>query len=143
MRHLSPILPSVLPAAVIGIGFLVLLGFRPDYLGHFAAGYGGTLTALALLTAAIPRNHFASRMPITVVATVVICICGGIFTEATLFNIAKFDEVDFCNQSLGAFIAGLGILANLKDDKADEYRFRLVTYAGLIALHIGFYFAMF
>mgnify|MGYP006908397321 CR=1 FL=1 len=39
------------------------------------------------------------------------CIALGGFLENTVYRIAKWDEVDFCNQSLGAVLAGLGSLA--------------------------------
>ena len=75
--------------------------------------------------------------------TVVLCIAAGGFAEATLYNIAKFDEVDFCNQSLGAALAGMGFQLNVGATKPDDSIFRSICYAGLIALHIGIYFAIF
>ena len=42
---------------------------------------------------------------------VIACIGLGAIFEATIFCLAKFDEVDFCNQSLGAvFAAGTALL---------------------------------
>ena len=43
-------------------------------------------------------------------AIVVLAVAMGFVTEMTVFNLAKFDPVDFANQSLGACIAGLCLL---------------------------------
>ena len=68
---------------------------------------------------------------------------AGAYGEATLFNIARFDEVDFCNQSLGAVLAGAALLAGARHEKPSPAFFRGELIAGLILLHVGFYFAMF
>lgn len=136
------ILRSVAPGAAIGVLYLLFLGYRRDYLGHYAAGFGGTLTAVALLVSYLTVEKYSRSAPFVVVATVVGCIVAGAFAEATIFNLAKFDEVDFCNQSLGAVLAGMGFLAMLSDAKPSDWVFRAVCFAGLIALHIGFYFAI-
>ena len=62
-RHVSPklsaiIVASVLPTLLVSLLFYVLLGHRRDYLGHYAAGYGGTLCASAIVFAAIPIRSF-------------------------------------------------------------------------------------
>ena len=141
-RNLWPILPTVLPAAFVGILYLSLFGYRGDYLGHFAAGFGATLATLAIAVVKIPDSLFSQRCAGRVLLMTVACIVAGAFAEATVFNIAKFDEVDFCNQSLGAILAGIGLLANIGDAKAAGDFFRAECYAGLIALLVGFYFAM-
>ncbi|HEY2249927.1 MAG TPA: hypothetical protein VGH74_02660 [Planctomycetaceae bacterium] len=142
-RNIWPILPTVVPAGFIGVLYLLLFGYRGDYLGHYAAGFGATLAVLAISVEKLPDNLFVQRCAGRVLLMTAGCIVAGAFAEATVFNIAKFDEVDFCNQSLGAILAGMGFLANLRGAKADGDFFRAECYAGLIALHLGFYFAMF
>ncbi|MBX7167646.1 MAG: hypothetical protein K1X74_15050 [Pirellulales bacterium] len=82
------------------------LGQRSDYLGHFLAGCGGTLgvavLALLAISGEIQRRAGATVVLLAVLACVAL---GGVF-ESTLYRLAKFDEVDFCNQSLGAVVAG-------------------------------------
>ena len=82
--------------------YLILLGHRLDYLGHFLAGFGGTLLLLAFVLMVVRRPRWI------VVLVVGVAIAIGWFTEATVFRLAIFDPVDFCNQSLGACIAGAG-----------------------------------
>ncbi|MCC6511937.1 MAG: hypothetical protein IT423_22760 [Pirellulaceae bacterium] len=98
---LSPLFVSVL--------FALLLGYRPDYLGHFTAGYGGTLSAHALAIAILQTQFHRYASAMALVGTVA-CIGMGTILEATVFSLAKFDEVDYCNQNLGAILAGLVVI---------------------------------
>src|SRR5689334_16770434 len=98
---------SILPALVIGILFECFLGHRHDYTGHFAAGYGGTLGALLMWLKGLSIDRFRAVGVVSVLPACVACILLGAIAEATTFRIAKFDEVDFCNQSLGAVLAGI------------------------------------
>jgi hypothetical protein len=92
------------PLVVLGI-FELFLGHRHDYSGHYLAGYGATFIA-AMLGVRIAIGTPAERLlHYLVVPFCLACICGGIITEATIFRLAKFDEVDFFNQSLGAVLA--------------------------------------
>ena len=91
-------------AAVLGgtaLVFLALLGYRTDAAGHALAGLGGTLLVLAVLLA-------VADVPLgwPVVGAVLFCIGLGVVTEATVFELAVFDLVDFANQSIGACLAG-------------------------------------
>ena len=45
-----------------------------------------------------------------VLAVCISCIALGALTEATVFRLAKFDEIDFCSQSLGAVLAGIAAI---------------------------------
>lgn len=137
------LLVILLPPLVVGIAYDHWLGHRSDYLGHFLAGFGGTLgavaVALALLSMALtegngtrPRTRpLATRSPggetrngvladsrlagwITF-GVVLACIGLGAIFEETLYRVAKWDEVDFCNQSLGAVLAGLAALASFRN----------------------------
>lgn len=142
-QWLQPIKLSVLPGALIGLGYFVCLGHRHDYLGHYAAGFGATLMALSVACRNIPEERFVERAAGRILWLTLACIAAGGFAEATGFNIAKFDEVDFCNQSLGATLADLGFLARLKRFPPDSAFLERDLYAGVIALHVGFFFAMF
>ncbi len=95
---------------VVAATYHVSLGHRSDYLGHYLAGCGGALLLIVAILAVLPDAHYARLAPLTIVLLTVVAIAiGGVF-ESTIYRIAKFDEVDFCNQSLGAVIAALGVL---------------------------------
>src|SRR5262245_36969508 len=102
---------AIIPAITIGGLFEIFLGPRHDYTGHFLAGYGGTLAACMFCLKQLSPERLARRGEIDVLLVSVVCIGLGAVTEATIFRIAKFDEVDFCNQSLGAVLAGVVSLA--------------------------------
>ena len=89
---------------MLGLVYRVILEYRLDYLGHFAAGFGATLAVLAFVLAVMDRPRWA------VVAVVAAAITAGWVTEATVFRFAIFDPVDFANQSLGACVAGAGVV---------------------------------
>lgn len=101
----------ILPPVALGLAFDRLFQHRSDCLGHFLAGYGGTLGVVALTLALVPAEKFARRAGWATLVAVLACIGLGAIFEETLYRIAKWDEVDFCNQSLGAVLAGLGALA--------------------------------
>ena len=84
---------------------LLFLGYRTDYLGHYLAGFGGTLLLLGL-----PPLFGRKPSDRKTVWIVLVAILIGFFIECTICNIAKFDPIDFGNQSLGACIAGLILL---------------------------------
>ena len=95
----------ILAAGLIGGAvFLVPLGYRTDYAGHFLAGFGGTL-ALFAVSLALGRPAFRWEA----VGIVIASIALGAWLEATRFKIAIFDPVDFANQSLGAVLAGAAL----------------------------------
>ena len=114
-----------------GVIFVLLLGYRSDYAGHFLAGFGGTLALLAL-----PLAH-TSPLRWTPFVACVIAIALGSLVEATLFRIAIFDPVDFFNQSLGAVLAAACVQGRASS---------LATSFGtgvlaLVFLTLGFWFA--
>ena len=92
-------------AALTGLLFYLFLGHRSDYLGHYWAGFGGTLLLLA-----IPPIFFERLPDSWILAITLVAISLGFGTEMTIFKIAKFDPVDFANQSAGACIAGLCLI---------------------------------
>jgi hypothetical protein len=131
------LLLATLPAISAGVVFELFLGHRHDYSGHFAAGYGGTLGALMVWMRSLPPAHFAARSVPSIVALTIACIGLGTITEATIFRLAKFDEIDFCNQSLGAVLAGLAALAYAGEGKHPLWHFDLGLIAGITFLGAG------
>lgn len=87
--------------------FEFFLGHRHDYSGHYLAGYGATFIAAMLGIRIAIGTRYQRWIPFLLVPFCLLCILGGVFTEATIFRLAKFDEVDFFNQSLGAVLASL------------------------------------
>ncbi len=101
----------VLPPVIVGTAYFCLFSHRSDYLGHFLAGYAGTLGVATVVSTALVQMRVERFIGWAVLCVTVACIALGGFLENTVYRIAKWDEVDFCNQSLGAVLAGLGSLA--------------------------------
>ncbi|MGN6546811.1 MAG: hypothetical protein ACTHK7_17275, partial [Aureliella sp.] len=118
------------------------LGHRRDYLGHYAAGYGGTLAFLALMLALIPENRFARLAGLSILPGTLLCIAGGTVTESTVFRLAKFDEVDYCNQNLGALLAGIAMMHIAGSTKPSDDALRIAIIIGSLFLIVGAYFAL-
>ena len=135
------VIVAVVPAFVVAMLYYLLLGHRRDYLGHYAAGYGGTLSALAVVLSTIPANRFQKLGVLSIVPCTLLCIAAGTVTEATVFRLAKFDEVDYCNQNLGAVVAGLVVLCLTDQTKPAEAMFKCLAVMGVLFLLIGAYFA--
>ena len=106
------VLPSVAVVAAFGAVYVVLFGDRTDYAGHFLAGAGGTYVLLAAVAAWRPGR------PWPLVAGTWLAVLLGVGTEATVFRLAEFDPVDLVNQSLGAVLAGLGLVAARPGDRS-------------------------
>ncbi len=118
LDRLRPFIVSLVTAAAGVAAFRAFLPERSDYVGHFIAGNGATLGHLAFALHVATGDDDADdadarrateRM---VVWLVVVSIGLGAVCEATVFRIAQFDPVDFYNQSLGAVLAGLAVLAS-------------------------------
>ncbi|MGE0758900.1 MAG: hypothetical protein AB7F89_08380 [Pirellulaceae bacterium] len=101
------LLLTVLPAVLVGAVFEIFLHHRHDYSGHYAAGYGATLAAAMFCLRLYEESAFLWHVGRFVLPFCFVCVSGGALAEATAFRIAKFDEIDFCNQSLGAVLATL------------------------------------
>jgi hypothetical protein len=142
LRLKTNLLLGIVPALLVSLAFYFLLGHRRDYLGHYAAGYGGTLCAIAIVFAAIPATHFAQLAVWTVVPTTILCIAAGTVTEATVFRLAKFDEIDYCNQNLGAVLAGLVGLHLARYAKPSDLALGALIAIGAAYLLAGGYFAV-
>ena len=74
-----------LPLAV-ALAYHFLLRNRPDYLGHFLAGFGATL--LAMRGVAVPTQG----APFAVGIGTLICLFLGLLAEATVFALGGFDS---------------------------------------------------
>lgn len=133
---------SILPAFAVSLLFYFLLGHRRDYLGHYAAGYGGTLCASTIMLSAIPATVFRRIASSMVVPGTILCITAGALAEATVFRLAKFDQIDFCNQSLGAVLAGLATVFIASETKPTDAALRSVIVVGAVFLLAGAYFAV-
>ena len=122
-----------LAVLLTGLAFYLFLGYRSDYLGHYLAGFGGTLLLLALPPLFRRRLEGPELLAIMLLA-----VSLGFGTEMTLFKIAKFDPVDFANQSAGACIAGL-CLVNQRWEPGRAVRVfavgALIAAAGVLSAH--------
>lgn len=136
MRFRSILLFLTMPAVVTGLGYEWFLGHRHDYSGHYLAGYGATLAAAVGGLSLIPAGQYARWAPRLMVPFCVLCILGGVVTEATVFRLARFDEIDFFNQSLGAVLAMLCVSAMVTDQKSGP----MVWISGL-TVGLGFLMA--
>jgi hypothetical protein len=140
LKHVLAV--TILPTLFVSLLFYTLLGHRRDYLGHFAAGYGGTLSAITVVLAAIPATAFERLAAVAVLSCILLCIAAGTVTEATVFRLAIFDEVDYCNQNLGAVLAGLVAINVARGDKPSDMVLRFMVATGAIFLLVGAYFAV-
>ena len=134
------LLLTILPAALVALAFGVFFVERRDYLGHFAAGYGATLGLFLLVAAALPRDRFTRWLAWLALPVTAVAIALGAVCETTMFRLAKFDEVDFCNQSLGAVLAILACLAALPA-KPSDVRTAVLGIVASAFLAVGFYYA--
>lgn len=100
---------AIVAIAIAGLAFGLLFPDRTDYVGHFLAGAGGTLLLLALVVSVRPHQ------PLVVVLATCGSILLGVLAEATVFRLAEFDPLDLANQSLGALLAGIGLLDGQRD----------------------------
>lgn len=115
---------------------------RPDYAGHFLAGFGASLLLIWLL------SRIFSGRPWSILVGTWVSIALGAGAEATLFALGGFDPADFCSQSIGAVIAGLALFDLMAGDplfdSADDFsplarnaHGRLVIVSSVIAVIVG------
>lgn len=118
------------PAAVAGgttLLYLIFLGHRTDYAGHYIAGFGAAcfLTAFGLWWRPLRPAGKAA------LAGALLLIAIGLMTENTLFKIAQFDGVDVANQSLGACLAGICLL---REEDRPGLRSRMTVFTVVLIL---------
>jgi hypothetical protein len=136
-RLIVGIVPPLATAAI----FEIFLRPRHDYTGHYLAGYGATLAMFMLWLKVLgPRRvetwGLRSNLPLCL-----LCILLGAGTEATIFRLARFDEIDFCSQSLGAVLAAVAALSYsvALPQKSHDLDYGLIT--GIAFLGVGGCFA--
>lgn len=128
---------GIVPVVVLGWTYHVFLEHRSDYLGHFLAGYGGTLGLLMVVLVAWPSSNIARQAFFITLASIGI----GAVCEATIFRIAIFDRVDFCNQSIGAVLAGFAALEAISDSVVDSRTVGCGLFLAALTLAAGFHYA--
>lgn len=133
---------NVIPAVIACVVYELFLGHRHDYTGHFAAGYGASLSAGALWLMSRPQSAFPATTQRHVVPLCLLFVGLGVITEATVFRIAKFDEIDFCNQSLGAVLACASLHAYASHPKLPRTTFGGAIVAGFVFLAVGGVYAV-
>ena len=132
---------ALAPALGVSLLYWLFLGHRHDYLGHFAAGYGASLCAMLVWLKSLRREQFDRLAKWSAGPACFICILLGTITEATIFRIARFDEIDFCNQSLGAVLAAVVILAFTSSERPADSEFDAGTILSIFLLSLGGWFA--
>jgi hypothetical protein len=139
--RITLLLVTIVPAAVAGAVYEYFLGHRHDYTGHYLAGYGGTLGALMAWLRVVPEKRYAAISTWGIVLLCVACIGLGAIFEATIFRLAKFDEVDFCNQSLGAVFAAAAALVVAGNQKPKVLHLGIGLIVGIVFLVAGGFYA--
>lgn len=105
------------------------------------AGFGGTLLMI-VTTLEIQRRKEVPPSSGTIILIVLIaCITFGTLQEATTFRLAKFDEVDYCNQNIGAVLAALSSLAVTPKIPEESPVTLPAMIVGLFFLFGGFHYA--
>ena len=137
MRQHQLLLLAILPALLGGVVLEMFLGHRHDYSGHYAAGYGATFASAMFLLRIIDPLEFQQRATRLLVPFCFACIAGGAVAEATIFRIARFDEVDFFNQSIGAVLATICASAYIGPEKCSDVEYDYGLIAGITFLGIG------
>jgi hypothetical protein len=132
---------AMLPAFLVGVVFELFLGHRHDYTGHYAAGYGATLVAGVLVMRWLNDRHEWVGDYRWIVGFVLACIAAGWITESTIFRFAKFDEIDFCSQSLGAVLAGQ-VLNAWNRPKLGAEMVSAGLFIGVVFLGVGAVYAV-
>jgi hypothetical protein len=90
----------------------------------------------------LPAASYAAWSNSAIVLLTLVCILLGVGTELTIFRIAKFDEIDFCNQSLGAVLAGIAALAFTAHLQPPAWELDRGLIAGIAFLGVGGVYAV-
>lgn len=132
---------SVLPALAIGILYEFFLGHRHDYAGHYLAGYGASLAAMLFCFRLFSEDQYSRWSTLSILPMCIGCILLGTLTELTIFNLAKFDEIDFCNQSIGAVLAAMAAVTFAGTSKPTDRQLDYGLIVGIAFVGIGGCFA--
>lgn len=126
---------------VVALAYLLALRHRTDYPGHFLAGYGATLGAVGLLVLTLPERARGAAFGPVVAAATLLCVAGGAGLEGSVFRLARFDPVDFFNQSLGAALAGLSVLVAAPTGRVPPATAAFGSLVSVAATAAGFFLA--
>ena len=144
--HLSRttlLLVTILPAAVAGAVYEYFFSHRHDYAGHYLAGYGGTLGAMMVWLRTLPERRYAGAQHLEHGGALHrVHRHGGAILRATFFRLAKFDEVDFCNQSIGAVFAAAAALFVTGAEKPPVLLMDFGLIVGIVFLGAGGIYAV-
>jgi len=133
---------AIVAGTVVGLVYEVFLGHRHDYTGHYAAGFGATYCVLMLVLRHVDHGRYASQSALCLVPVCIVCIGLGAIAEATAFRIARFDEIDFFNQSLGAVLATACASSHAGRSRPADVQFDYGCMVGVAFLGIGGCFAV-
>lgn len=128
---------SIIPAGCMLFLYECFLGHRQDYAGHFAAGYGATFVILIMWLSVRSASWKPQRKWLLLSPLCASAILVGAVAECTVFRIAEFDELDFCNQSIGAVLAAIVAGAFMGCAKPCTTSFRAAMVVGIGFLSIG------
>lgn len=131
----------LLPSLAAAILYVLFLGDRSDYAGHFMAGLGGTLIAIVGAHRLLADHPKPPSRNLLIILVCLGSIAIGTFTELTMFRLAKFDEVDYFNQNIGAVLASLSALAVLPEPGRITPSLTYVILIGVCFLFAGFFYA--
>lgn len=90
-----------------------------------------------MLLLSFPSAFWKRPLGWVVPVLLVLAIGLGAVAEATIFRLALFDPVDFCNQSLGACLAGSCLVGRPRS----VWSVPGVVGIGMVLLYLGFFFA--
>lgn len=134
------VLAGLAPLAVAGL-YLLFLGHRSDYPGHFLAGFGATLGMQGICLLLCPRRLVAAWVGPIAIGGAIACVGGGACLEGTVFRYSIFDPIDFFNQSLGAAFAGLAFLSAAGAGRPSTPVLRAGVLLAFATLAAGFFYA--
>jgi hypothetical protein len=90
----------------------------------------------------IPAKQLPRWGLISLAPCCLLCILLGALAEATAFRIAKFDEIDFFNQSLGAILAVIAAIPYTTSPRPRDQEFDYGLIVGIVFLSLGGCFAV-
>lgn len=105
------------------------------------AGLGGTLIAIVGAHRLLADHPDPPPLTRIILLVCLGSIAVGTFTELTMFRLAKFDEVDYFNQNIGAVLASLSCLSVLPEPGETAPSLTYVILIGVCFLLAGFFYA--
>ena len=133
----------LLPGLVLLAVWVGLFMYRPDYIGHTLAGYGGTLCALSMTAWFVCAKGDDKTAAMSFLLMALFCIALGAVAEATFFRLAIIDPIDFCLQSLGAVLAAISAILGQRWREASRRVVAVMFAQGALFLLLGTYYAFY